>query len=130
MSLLLEAARTLMAGSSLSYCQLSLGGPLVLVVLSCVCSSMYHCVGLLGFRACLDGCTAVSLCMCVVSLACSYLVVSPCLVRYQDVAHSTQTLHSATNATFTNSAIIFTIQISIYIYGPTIQNMNKTTPKQ
>ena len=82
MSLLLEAARTLMAGSSLSYCQLSLGGPLVLVVLSCVCSSMYHCVGLLGFRACLEWCTAVSLYMCVVTLACSYLVVSPCCVYY------------------------------------------------
>ena len=30
----------------------------------------------------LEGCTAVSLCMCVVSLVCSYLVVSPCCVYY------------------------------------------------
>ena len=42
---------------------------------SCVCSSVYPCVGLLGFCAFLEGCTAVSLCMCVVSLACYYLVV-------------------------------------------------------
>jgi len=52
------------------------------VVLTYVCSSMYHCVGLLVFRAFLEGCTAVSLCMWVVSLVCSYLVVSPCCVYY------------------------------------------------
>jgi hypothetical protein len=52
------------------------------VALTCVCSSMYHCVGFLGFRVFLQGCTAVSLCMCVVSLACSYLVVSHCCVYY------------------------------------------------
>ena len=70
MSILLGVAQTLVAGSSLSYCHLSLGGPLVLVALedvSCVCNSVYHCVGLLGFRAFLAGCTAVSLCMCVES---------------------------------------------------------------
>jgi hypothetical protein len=39
--LLLGAAQTLVAGSSFSYCHLSLGAPLVLVALedvSCVCS--------------------------------------------------------------------------------------------
>jgi hypothetical protein len=85
MSILLGVAQTLVAGSTLSHCHLSLGGPLVLVALegvSYVCSFMYHCVGLLGLRAFLEGCTAVSLCMCVVSLACSYLVVSPCCVYY------------------------------------------------
>jgi hypothetical protein len=46
------------AGCSLSYCHLSLGGPLVLVPLedvSCVCSSVYHRVGLLSFHAFLRG---------------------------------------------------------------------------
>ena len=46
------------------------------VVLTCVCSfSVYHHVSLLSYRAFLEGCTAVSLCMFVVSLACYYLVV-------------------------------------------------------
>jgi hypothetical protein len=61
MSILLGVAQTLVAGCSLSYCHLSLGGPFVLVALedvSCVCSSMYHCVGLLSFCAFLEGCTA------------------------------------------------------------------------
>ena len=117
--LLLGAAQTLVAGYSLSYCHLSLGGGTPLcwwpwrmfpvggektsvwkwlqvklmvrrggisrilccykymkVVLKCVCSfSVYHCVSLLSFCAFLEGCTAVSLCTCVVSLACYYLVV-------------------------------------------------------
>jgi len=34
------------------------------VVLTYVCSSMYHCVGLLVFRTFFEACTAVSLCMC------------------------------------------------------------------
>ena len=88
MSILLGVAQTLVAGSSLSYCHLSLEGPLLLVAwedVSCVCSSMHHCVGLLGVHALLEGCTAVSLCMCVVSLACSYLVVSPCCVYYNTI---------------------------------------------
>jgi hypothetical protein len=72
------------AGSSLSYCHLSLGGPIVLVALedvSCVCSfSVYHCVSLLSFPAFLEGYTAMSLCTCVESLACFCLVVS--LVKF------------------------------------------------
>jgi hypothetical protein len=40
---------------------------------------------------------------------------SPCATTfYQGIAHSTPTLYSATNATFTNSVIVFKIQNSIY----------------